>query len=147
MGMNECMCKNALVVEGDHVHMYGLFCEHTIEDLVVWKGEHGCVHFYQSELPYDVPTDAYDYYSGYRVDDDVDHHIASGLGVYCNFTCADVRAPNGMEFPSKTNVVFKNPFTVFLNNRGGIVNVVQKGDTKIGDAVDKDNRISRSWIG
>jgi hypothetical protein len=62
--VDECMVNNALVINGDNVNMYGLFCEHTVEDQLIWKGEHGSVCFYQCELPYDVNT-KYDY-TGYR---------------------------------------------------------------------------------
>ena len=62
--VDECMVNNALVVNGDNVNMYGLFCEHTVQDQMIWKGEHGSVCFYQCELPYDVNTE-YDY-TGYR---------------------------------------------------------------------------------
>merc|ERR1711920_1087203 len=44
-------CNTALEVLGDHVTMYGLFAEHTLKDLTVWRGEAGKVFFYQSELP------------------------------------------------------------------------------------------------
>ena len=41
------------------VTMFGLAVEHTVGDLVVWKGDRGRTWFYQSELPYDVDQRAY----------------------------------------------------------------------------------------
>jgi hypothetical protein len=43
-----------LTVNGDHVTGYGLACEHTLKDLLVWNGDFGKSYFYQSEFPYDV---------------------------------------------------------------------------------------------
>jgi len=43
-----------LQVNADNVKSYGLFSEHHLGDLVEWNGNNGEVHFYQSELPYDV---------------------------------------------------------------------------------------------
>ena len=45
---------NGIVINGDDVTAYGLFSEHHINDLVVWKGANGKVYMYQSEFPYDV---------------------------------------------------------------------------------------------
>ena len=50
--MGECMVDNTIWVYGDNVSIYGLACEHTIEDQIIWKGEHGSVTFIQMELPY-----------------------------------------------------------------------------------------------
>lgn len=44
---------HALIVNGDNVIAYGLFAEHTLNDMVVWNGEGGRTYFYQSEFPYD----------------------------------------------------------------------------------------------
>ena len=149
--VNECMVDNALEVRGDYVKMYGLFCEHTVQHQLVWKGHHGAVSFYQSELPYDVDTDyAENGFVGYYIHDDVEMHIGRGLGVYSNFQLNDVHAPSGIEYPSKEGVLLESPFTVFLNNKGGIRSVVKVGDELIGDAVrgpPTANRLARPWIG
>ncbi len=142
--IDECICKNALVVEGNDVSIYGLFAEHTVEDQVIWKGENGNVSFFQCELPYDVDEFTH---TGYHVHRDVESHTARGIGVYCNFTCRDVKASKGIFIPSKDEVTIENPFTVWLNNLGGIEHVVQRGEEKYGEAVNTDNHTSRAWIG
>jgi len=38
--------------------MYGLAVEHFQKDQTVWNGNFGRVYFYQSETPYDVPSQA-----------------------------------------------------------------------------------------
>lgn len=51
---DECKVNVAIIVYGNHVKMYGLFCEHTLKDQCIWKGNHGSTTFFQCELPYDV---------------------------------------------------------------------------------------------
>ena len=114
-GIYECAVDTGLEVRGSNVYIYGLFCEHTLKDQVVWKGEHGNVSFYQCELPYDVrASDFVDHY-GYFVDKSVTHHNARGVGVYSNFQVDSVRAPAGIHIPRVDGVQIDNPFTVFLD--------------------------------
>ena len=51
------------------VTMLGLAVEHTVGDLVVWRGDRGRTWFYQSELPYDVDQATFGdlNFTGYRV--------------------------------------------------------------------------------
>jgi hypothetical protein len=119
--VDECVTKNAIEVRGNDVRMYGLFCEHTTEHQMVWKGERGSVTFFQCELPYDVDIDfAHDEFTGYFIHEDINVHTARGIGVYCNFQCYDVHAKSGLILPSKEGITLQNPFTRFLNNLGGI---------------------------
>merc|ERR1712217_637685 len=76
--MGEYGCKSGLEVVGNDVTMYGLFSEHTVEDLVMWEGNGGEVYFFQSELPYDVNQSSYGDmgFSGYHVSDTVTSHVA-----------------------------------------------------------------------
>jgi len=98
--------KNGLIVNGDNVTLYGLFVEHCQEYQTFWNGNGGRVYFYQSEMPYDPPSqEAWRHgevngYASYKVADSVKTHEAWGLGVYCVFYAAPVRAENAMETPS-----------------------------------------------
>ncbi len=56
VGWNSNVNKNGLIVNGDNVTIYGLFVEHTQEYQTLWNGNGGRVYFYQSELPYDPPS-------------------------------------------------------------------------------------------
>ncbi len=47
---------NGLVVNGNDVIAYGLFVEHHQQCQVVWNGNRGRTYFYQSEIPYDPPS-------------------------------------------------------------------------------------------
>jgi hypothetical protein len=50
--------NNGITVNGNDVTAYGLFVEHFKQYQTVWKGERGSTYFYQSEIPYDVPSQA-----------------------------------------------------------------------------------------
>ena len=138
--IDECIAKNALEVSGNDVNMYGLFCEHTTEHQMVWKGERGSVTFFQCELPYDVDVDFVDNeYTGYYVDDNVDVHTARGVGVYTNFQVYDGRPERGISVPPKEGISLSNHYTRFLDNRGGIQNVVKVGEKLVGKSVKIEN--------
>ena len=90
--------KNGLVVNGNNVTIYGLFNEHHEQYQTLWNGNGGRVYFYQSEMPYDVPdqsswmSGATNGYASYKVADTVTSHEAWGVGVYCYFRDAAVKA-------------------------------------------------------
>jgi hypothetical protein len=48
--------NHGLVVNGDRVTATGLFVEHYQKEQVLWNGSGGETIFYQSELPYDPPS-------------------------------------------------------------------------------------------
>ena len=118
-GVYECAVDTALEVRGDNVTMYGLFCEHTLKDQLIWKGNHGVVTFYQCELPYDVQHNHFKDHVGYKVGDSVHHHTARGIGVYSNFQVDDIRAKAGIWSPGRPKIYIMNPFTIFLDGRTG----------------------------
>ena len=77
---------HGLVVDGEDVTIYGLFVEHFQKEQVLWRGNGGRVYFYQSEIPYDPPTQPEwtgptgRGYASYKVADTVTRHEAWGLG-------------------------------------------------------------------
>jgi len=138
----ECKVRTALEVNGNDVKIYGLFCEHTIEHQMVWKGNNGSVSFFHSELPYDVSIRyGANGFAGYVVEDSVDIHVGLAVGIYSNFTQHNVIIPRGISAPEKDDVTFRYPFTVFLNNKGSIervfnnegkrVNIDDKGPSRL----------------
>ena len=56
VGWTQNACNNGLIVNGDSVTMYGLFVEHHEQYQTLWNGNWGRLYFYQSELPYDPPS-------------------------------------------------------------------------------------------
>lgn len=136
-----------LQVNGNRVTAYGLFNEHHQQYQTLWNGDNGRVYMYQSEMPYDVPNQAAwmssgkPGYASYKVADDVKNHEAWGLGVYCFFRDAPIRAQNAIEAPAASGVRFHNLTTIWLdgqlgseishiiNNQGGKVTKDQNGKT------------------
>jgi hypothetical protein len=124
--------KNGLVVNGDDITVYGLFVEHCQEYQTLWNGNGGRVYFYQSELPYDPPSqEAWRHgeingFASYKVADSVTTHQAWGLGVYCVFYAAPVLAENAIETPTNPGVQMHHMVTVRLSGRknSGISHVI-----------------------
>jgi hypothetical protein len=85
---SEAHVKNAVIVNGDNVDTYGLFCKHFVKDQLIWNGNNGSVIFYQCKLPYDVKDEnsSLKNFMGYKVSYHVESHKGLGIGVYCNFT-------------------------------------------------------------
>ena len=112
--------------------MYGLFVEHGQDYQTVWNGNGGRVYFYQSELPYDPPSQA-----AWRardrqrirldkVADTVTTHEAWGLGVYCVFYAAPVVCENAIETPTAPGVRMHHMVTIRLAGqaKSGIKHVI-----------------------
>ncbi|HLN52393.1 MAG TPA: hypothetical protein VK212_01710 [Lentimicrobium sp.] len=105
VGWDQNTTKNGLIVNGDNVTVYGLFCEHFHEYQTLWNGDGGKVYFYQSEMPYDPPTaEAFRHgtingYASYKVADEVKSHEAWALGIYCVFFKAPVIVDQAIETP------------------------------------------------
>src|SRR5262249_42491612 len=97
--------RNGLIVNGNDVTIYGLFVEHCQEYQTIWNGNGGRVYFYQSEMPYDPPTqEAWSHdlvrgFASYKVADSVTTHEAWGLGVYCVFKAGPIVAESAIEAP------------------------------------------------
>lgn len=122
---------NGLVVNGDRVSAYGLFVEHHQEFQVLWNGEKGRTYFYQSEIPYDPPTQESwksnadtNGWASYKVGDRVTSHEAWALGIYSVYRHPDVVLSHAIEVPRTPNVCFEHMTTVALDNLGEITHVI-----------------------
>jgi hypothetical protein len=117
--------KTGLLVNGNNVTIYGLFNEHHEQYQTLWNGNGGRVYFYQSEMPYDVPNQSSwmsgttNGYASYKVADSVTSHEAWGVGVYCYFRDAAVKANSAIEAPSGKGIKFHNLTTIWLNGQSG----------------------------
>ena len=127
-----------VVINGADVTAYGLFVEHYQRYQTIWNGERGRTIFYQSELPYDPPSQAAWQHEGvkgwasYRVGSRVHSHEAWGLGVYCYFNQGvDIREQTAIEVPTKPGVVLHDMVTVFLNGSGGIERTINDVGTPL----------------
>jgi len=144
VGWTSNVGDHGVIVNGDDVTALGLFVEHYQKNQVIWNGERGRTIFYQSEIPYDAPTQGA-YMDGarlgwasYRVGDDVRHHLAQGLGVYSFFddqynNGQDIFVESGIQVPQRPGVRIESAVSVKLNGTGGITHVVNEaGETAAG---------------
>jgi hypothetical protein len=112
--------KHGLVVNGDNVTMYGLFVEHFQEFQTMWNGDGGRTYFYQSEMPYDPPSqdmwthDGVNGYASYKIADAITSHEAWGVGVYSAFR-QNVVADDAIETPAPLAASMHHLVTVWLN--------------------------------
>jgi hypothetical protein len=133
---------NGLVVNGANVAAYGLFVEHFQAYQTLWNGDGGRIYFYQSEIPYDVPSQAewmHDGENGYasiKVAGGVTHFDGRGLGIYCYFD-NPVVLDNAIESPTVAGVTFQHVVTQwFKNAAGSAINHIINGT---GAAVNSSN--------
>jgi hypothetical protein len=123
-------CKNALIVEGDDVTMYGLAVEHALEDNVIWAGERGRTYFFQCEFAYDVTQANFGDkgFTAYRVASQVQQHESYGAGVYHYFRDEPVTVASAIVCPHALEGKFLSPVSVYLNGMGTVSSIVnQKG--------------------
>jgi hypothetical protein len=139
--------KHGLVVNGANVTMYGLFVEHFQEFQTLWNGEGGRTYFYQSEMPYDPPSqdmwthDGVNGYASYKVAPTVTSHEAWGLGVYSAFQ-QNVVADDAFETPAPLAASLHHLVTVWLNGMATTaINHVINGT---GAAATMSNRTSKA---
>lgn len=126
---------NGITVNGDNVTAYGLFVEHFKKFQTQWNGNNGATYFYQSEAPYDVPSQALwkqssgeNGFPSYKVGDGVQVHTAKGLGVYSNFTLAPIQLENAISTPGGTGIDMHHMVTVFLDgNPASSINHIING--------------------
>jgi hypothetical protein len=138
VGWTTNTADTGVVVSGDDVTAYGLFVEHYQKYQTVWTGERGRTVFYQSEMPYDPPSQAaWTSLSGpgfpsYEVAPWVRTHEAWGLGVYSFFNQGvDIRATRAIEVPNRPGVRFHNMISVFLSGSGGIEHTINNAGTPV----------------
>jgi hypothetical protein len=125
VGWTQNACNNGLIVNGDRVTIYGLFVEHHEQYQTLWNGNWGRVYFYQSELPYDAPSQAawshngVNGYASYKVADSVTSHQAYGLGIYGVFINSTTSCFNTIETPANSQQVnMHDMINVYITGEG-----------------------------
>jgi hypothetical protein len=131
VGWTSNTSDTGVLVNGDHVTMYGLFVEHFQKFDVLWNGNDGRTVFFQNEMPYDPPTQADWQHDGilgwaaYKVADTVTRHQGWALGSYCFFHVnPTIHASHAFEAPVKPGVQFHDLLTVSLGGVGTIDHVI-----------------------
>lgn len=122
---------HGVVVNGANVTALGLAVEHYEKEQVLWNGQGGETIFYQSELPYDVPSQSQwqdgsaNGYPSYVVANNVCTHTAYGMGVYSFFNQGlNIVEDNGITAPNTTGIAFHDVGSVFLTGNGQITHVI-----------------------
>lgn len=116
---------NGLTVNGNDVTIYGLFVEHFQGYQTLWNGNGGRVYFYQSELPYDAPTQADWQHNGtngfasYKVANSVTRHKAWGLGIYGVFIHSSAKCFNAIETPTAPGVALHHMIAIWITGEPG----------------------------
>lgn len=131
VGWTTNTAAHGLVVNGNGVTALGLAVEHYQQSQVQWNGNGGETIFYQSELPYDPPSQSAwssgttNGYPSYVVAPSVCTHTAYGFGIYSFFNQnVSIIEDNAMAVPNTTGVSIKDVGTVWLNGSGQISNVI-----------------------
>jgi len=126
VGWTRNASQSGLVVNGNDVTLYGLFVEHHEQYQTLWNGNGGRVYFYQSELPYDAPSqsawshDGVNGYASYKVADSVTRHQAYGLGVYGVFLKSTTKCHDTFEAPANSpQVNLHDLINVYITGRSG----------------------------
>lgn len=156
--------RNGLLVNGDHVTIYGLFNEHFQEYQAIWNGDFGKLYFLQCETPYDVPSQSVYMshegtvkgFSAYKVGDHVQYHQASMMGIYdvfINTNGAEIAIENSIEVPDSPGVHVHHACNVNISTLGGfnyIINgqVPSTFDKPVGSRYQLiDYGSARTWSG
>jgi hypothetical protein len=152
VGWTTNTAANGLVVNGANVTMYGLAVEHYQAVQVQWNGNGGADYFYQSEMPYDPPSQSAwmdgssDGYPSIAVASGVTSFQAYGLGVYCFFDVnpSEVSA-NALTSPTSSGVQWHDMVTVSLGGTGTIEHIIDG----TGAAVDSGSTVAdlNTYIG
>lgn len=124
--------RNGIVVHGDRATFYALMVEHFMEYQTLIYGEDARVYMYQSEVPYDVPTQdvwmsrdgTRHGYASFYVDDNVEKFLAYGLGIYLYNRDNIIRLESVMEVPDKEGVSVYNICSVMITGNPGVVHVI-----------------------
>ncbi len=133
VGWTKNTADTGLIVNGNNVTAYGLAVEHYQKYQVIWNGKNGEDVFFQSEMPYDPPSQSawmeapgVNGYAAFKVTNDATGFKGYGMGVYSYFDQGvDIHAASAIEVPSTLPAgSITDALTVFLNGSGGIDNVI-----------------------
>lgn len=123
--------NHGLVVNGDNVLATGLAVEHYQQQQVLWNGNGGETIFFQSEMPYDPPSQSAwmngsaNGYPSYAISNSVSTHTAYGLGIYSYFDQGvNIVSDSAITAPVTQGVLLTDMVTDALSGSGQITHVV-----------------------
>ena len=146
VGWTQNVADHGLVVNGNNVTALGLAVEHYQKSQVQWNGNGGETIFYQSELPYDPPSQSAwmdgnaNGYPSYVVAKNVSTHQAYGMGIYSYFDLGVyITDDNAVTVPDARGVSIHDAGTVFLSTAGtGQITHVVNNTGNVSNASDAD---------
>ena len=132
VGWTDNTAAHGLIVNGNNVTAYGLAVEHYQQSQVIWNGQNGEDVFFQSEMPYDPPSQAawnesatVSGYPSFQVSPQVKTFTGYGMGAYSFFNQGvPIEASMGFQAPSTPGVSLNDLLTVYLSGSGGIQSVI-----------------------
>lgn len=138
--------KNGIVINGDNTIMYALMVEHFQEYQTIWNGNDGQLFMYQSELPYDVPSQkawmshdgSIEGYASIYVNDQVTDFECWGLGIYSYNRDTQVTLHSAMEIPDTENIKVHNICTVMLTGYPGITHIINNSGNAVTNAGERE---------
>ena len=126
VGWDKNTADNGIIINGDNVTTYGLMVEHFQKYQTQWNGNGGKCYMYQSELPYDIPSQdswnapgAYGW-TDYKVASNVTSHEGYGIGIYSCYQKGICYLKSAIECPDNPGVKFTNVCTYSLSGKGSI---------------------------
>lgn len=145
--------ETGLVVNGDDVTIYALMVEHFRQYQTIWNGSGGKVIMYQSEAPYDVPSqEVYVSHDGtvngfasYKVADHVESHEAIGIGIYSYNRDAVIEIHSAMEMPEKEDVTAYHVIAVMITGNPGITHPLNEYGESCLTGVSTSKIIHSQW--
>lgn len=126
VGWDKNTCDYGVIINGENVTTYGLMVEHFQKYQTQWNANGGKCYMYQSELPYDIPSQSVwnapgSYgYTDYKVASNVTTHEGYGIGIYSCYMGETCYLKSAIECPDKAGVKFTNVCTYSLNGNGSI---------------------------
>ncbi|MCF0142704.1 MAG: hypothetical protein HUJ75_04940 [Parasporobacterium sp.] len=140
------VANTGLVVNGDRVELYALMVEHFEKYQTIWKGDGGRIIMYQSEIPYDVPSQeewmshdgTLEGYASIFVDEACEDFLATGLGIYLYNRDIPVVLNCAMEVPDKPGVRVEHICTVMLNGNPGMKYVINNTGQSVTHSGDRE---------
>jgi hypothetical protein len=132
VGWTSNTADTGVLVNGANVTAYGLFVEHYQKAQVVWNGANGKDIFFQSEMPYDPPSQSAwmenattNGYPAFKIAPNVTSFQGYGMGTYCFFDLGlPIEAARAYETPTTPGVQMNDLLTRFLNGSGSIDRVI-----------------------
>ena len=130
VGIDINVANHGIIVNGNDNVFYALMVEHFLKYQTIFNGNNCKTIMYQSETPYEFTSqDQYkngnvNGYSSYKVADNVDKHVAVGLGIYSVFLKAPLWLDMAIETPLKKDIYFKHLVILELGPNRGIHHVI-----------------------